>query len=406
MSALFWILTAVMAAAAAGFIAWPLWRGARPAGAATAAQVDVALYRRRRVELDREREAGLLGGDEYRSALAELDRQLLAETGGAEENTDGRSPARRSAVLAAVLVPVLAAGFYLQVGGGGDALRAGAQPPAGPQSLEAMVARLETRLRESPDDGEGWLLLGRSYAVLGRPQEAVEALGMARRLLDDAPEALVEYAEALAAVHGESFAGRPAELVERALEKAPDHPRALWLSGLAAAQRGDYGTAAARWERLLAQQPPGSESARLLRQSLDALASRPGAGQAAAAADTKEPAADASVRVRVSLAPALRGGVNPDDTVFVFARVPEGPPMPLAVVRRRAGDLPATVTLDDGDSPMPGPAISSRETVAVTARVSRSGDAAARPGDLEAAARTVAVGGGETVSLIIDSVVR
>jgi cytochrome c-type biogenesis protein CcmH len=411
MSALFWVLAGSMVIAAVAFIVLPLWRGARPAGAATSAQVDVALYRQRRVELDRERETGLLTKREHGLALAELDRQLLADTEDAGETavkTDGRSPARWPAAVAAVLVPALAVGLYLEIGGGGEALHTGARQQAGPQSIEAMVRRLETRLRDNPDNGEGWLMLGRSYAVMGRPQEAVEALGMARRLLDDDPEVLVEYAQALAAVRGgESLAGRPAELVDLALEKAPNHPRALWLSGLAAAERGDYRIAAARWQRLLAQQAPNSESARLLQQSLEAVRARledDDAGAVTTASTAEAPAA-ASVRVHVSLAPELRDRVDADDTVFIFARAPGGPPMPLAVVRRRVGDLPATVTLDDGDALMPGPAISARETVAVVARVSRSGDATARPGDLEAQAHTAAVTGGDTVSLVIDSIV-
>lgn len=416
MTVFFWILAGCMIALALGFIALPLWRGSRPSGVATSAQVDVVLYRQRREEIDRELQAGVLTEAEYRLALAELDRQLLADAGGDAEGsaagTDARTGARWPVIAVALIVPALAVGFYLEVGGGGGALNPAAQPQAGPHDVESMVGRLETRLQNHPDNGEGWLMLGRSYLVLGRPEEALKALERARRQLDDAPEALVEYAQALAATRGQgSFAGRPAELIDLALEKAPDYPQALWLSGMAAAQRGDYQTAALRWERLLAQQPPDSESARLLERSLQAVKARSeeGAGGMAAGAQAPPPApaaTDASVRVRVSLAPALRDEVGANDIVFIFARAPGGPPMPLAVVRRQVRDLPVTVTLDDGDSVMPGPAISSRDTVSVVARVSRSGNAIAQPGDLKAAARTVPVGAGDTVSLLIDSVVR
>ena len=420
MELLFWTLAALMILAALAIVAIPLWRHGRPsdgddAGGVSSEQADVTLYRRRREELDREREAGLLSAEEHRVALVELDRQLLADTEDADRTAPraGQRPSTRWLPLAAaaVAIPLLAVPLYLEVGGGpGAADNAGAPPQ--PPDIQAMVSGREERLAENPDNGEGWLMLGRSYAAMGQPGKAVRALSRAREQLGDDPEVLVEYAGALAATREPmSFSGRPAELLERTLEQEPEHPRALWLAGMADIERGDYGRAADRWETLLGQLPPEGEDARVVRRNLERVRERLGQTPAASApaadgddgGDAATPAA--ALQVRVALAPELRDRAAPNATVFIFARAVNGPPMPLAVVKRRVSDLPTTVTLDDGDSMMPGRGISGHENVTVVARVSRSGDARARSGDLESGEHTVSVPGNRPLEITIDSVV-
>ncbi|WP_353252805.1 c-type cytochrome biogenesis protein CcmI [Salinisphaera sp. PC39] len=418
MEPLFWTLAALMILAALAIVAIPLWRHGQPSDAddgVSSEQADVTLYRRRREELDREREAGLLSAEEHRVALVELDRQLLADTEDADATAprSGRRPAARwlPMAAAAVAIPLIAVPLYLEVGGGpGAADNAGS--PQQPPDIQAMVSRLEDRLAENPDNGEGWLMLGRSYAAMGQPGKAVRALSRAREQLGDDPEVLVEYAGALAATREPmSFSGRPAELLERALDQDPGNPRALWLAGMANIERGDYGTAIDRWERLLGQLPPEGEDADVVRRNLERARERLGVAPAAAQASTAPATAEAetpaaSLRVRVALAPELRERAAPDDTVFIFARAVNGPPMPLAVVKRRVRDLPATVTLDDDDSMMPGRGISGHEKVTVVARVSRSGDARASAGDFESAEHTASLDSDGPLDVTIDSVVR
>lgn len=413
MSVLFWALAGLMIVVAVAFIALPLWRRGRGDGDLSTERVDVALYHQRRAELDQELDAGLLTRQAHERALAELDRQLLLET--EDTGTAGSGPRRFAArwwpaAVTAVTVPLVAVALYLEVGGGGAALDG--EGRTGAPDIEVMVQRLEDRLEDQPDDGEGWLMLGRSYAVMGRPEEAVRALSRAQRLLGDTPDVLVTYAQALAATREQqSFRGRPAELVDRALEQAPNHPQALWLSGVAAVEGGDYETAADRWKRLLTQLPPDGEDTRVVRRNLEAVRERMGGAESQAAGprsamNEPAPSADAALRVDVTLAPGLRERADPGDTVFVFARAVNGPPMPLAVVKRRVRDLPATVTLDDSASMMEGRGISGHDRVTVIARISKSGDAAARPGDLESGARTVPVAGDEAVPVTIDTVVE
>jgi cytochrome c-type biogenesis protein CcmH len=78
--------------------------------------------------------------------------------------------------------------------------------------------------------------------------------------------------------------------------------------------------------------------------------------------------------------------------VFVFARAAQGPRMPLAILRKRVSDLPLQFTLDDSLSMSPAAPLSGAGRVVVGARISKSGQALAQPGDLQGSAPAVEVG--------------
>src|SRR5262249_59620491 len=107
----------------------------------------------------------------------------------------------------------------------------------------------------------------------------------------------------------------------------------------------------------------------------------------------------------VSLAPAMKDKAAPDDVVFIFARAVEGPPMPLAVLRKRVRDLPASFALDDSMAMAPGATLSAFPKVVISARISKSGTAKPQPGDLQGASGPVA-NDASGVRVLIDSVVR
>jgi len=125
--------------------------------------------------------------------------------------------------------------------------------PDSPQALpplEDMVDRLADRLKKAPDNPEGWLMLGRSYTILGRSEEALSAFAEAWRRQPENPEIVVSYAESLAGSRQGDMTGRPSELLRSALAIDPDFPSALWLAGVAAYQQARYGEAITHWERL------------------------------------------------------------------------------------------------------------------------------------------------------------
>ncbi|ROR29486.1 c-type cytochrome biogenesis protein CcmI [Inmirania thermothiophila] len=393
----FWAAAAAMVALALALVVPPLMGRGRAAGVARR-ELNVAIFQDRLAELERDLADGVIDEAHYREARAELERDLLEDVAGAEpEERLRRGGVPWAGVVVALVVPALAGGLYWRLGA--PQLAAGTAPPpqaAGDMTIEQMVARLAERLQRQPDDGEGWRMLGRSYLVMGRFPEAVEAYRRAQRLLGDEPQVLVGLAQSLARVNGDRLVGEPERLLRRALEREPANTEARLLAGFAAFQRGGFAEAVRHWEQVQSSLPPGSEAAKVVADYLAQARARLGGAEGAPAA-----AAAAVVEVQVRLAEALRDKVRPDDTVFVFARAPDGPPMPLAVKRLRVRDLPAQVRLDDGDAMTPQARLSQYGEVIVGARVSRSGEARARSGDLQGSAGVVRPGQGP-VTVVID----
>lgn len=256
------------------------------------------------------------------------------------------------------------------------------------EQLQAMVQGLAQRLRQQPDDAKGWAMLGRSYMVMGQHEQAKKALQELVRLRPDDPSALADLADATAMVQGRSLEGEPIGYVRRALKIDPKHVKALALAGTEAFSRQDYLQAARYWETITTVEPAespvhqqaqaGVEEARRLAQSRAAPSSQRAA----------------SVSGTVTLSPALRAKVAPEDTVFVFARSADGSRVPLAILRKQVKDLPLKFTLDDsmGMGQGPNQGLAAAQQVIVGARVSKSGQAMPQPGDLEGFSTAVPVG--------------
>ena len=128
------------------------------------------------------------------------------------------------------------------------------------------------------------------------------------------------------------------------------------------------------------------------------------AKSAAPASSSAAAAGKISLTVSVKLAPDLAARVQPHDTLFVFARAVDGPPMPLAVARLQASALPAKVTLTDAMAMTPTLTLSKFAKVEVAARISKSGNAMPRAGDLESAPVEVATDSRSPIALTIDKV--
>ncbi|MEO8718994.1 MAG: c-type cytochrome biogenesis protein CcmI, partial [Burkholderiales bacterium] len=256
--------------------------------------------------------------------------------------------------------------------------------------------------RENPDDVEGWIMLGRSYSVLGRFGDAVDAYAKAAARAPRDAQLLADFADALAMARGRSLQGEPEKLVQRALELEPNNLKALALAGTAAFERKDYQAAADYWQRMLPLVPPASDDAQAIRDNV-AQATQLAGGAGAVPRAAAAPAA--GLRGTVSISPKLKGKFGPEDTVFIYARAANGPPMPLAVLRRRARELPVEFALDDSMAMAPGMNLSAHPRVVVTARVSKSGGATPQPGDLQGASAPVA-NDASGVAVVIDSAVR
>jgi len=390
---LFWVLGAALAAAALALVLRPLL-SRRARERPTTSEVNISIHRDQLRELDADLAAGKLAREDYERARKELEARLLEDVAAPAERAAQR-PGRGLALAVGAAIPVLAVAFYFVIGTPG-AIDREAEHAVSAQQIEAMVARLAARMRENPDDADGWKLLGRSYAVLGRYGEAVDAYAKAAQRAPRDPQLLADFADVLAMSRGERLAGEPEKLVLRALEIDPSNLKALALAGTAAFEREDYAIAARLWQRMLPLVPDGSDEARTIQANV---------GEALALSAKKPAARAAGVRGTVGLSEKLKQKASPDDTVFIFARAAEGSPMPLAVLRKQVRDLPASFALDDSMAMTPGTKLSSFPRVVVGARISRSGNAAPRPGDLQGSSAAVA-NDAEGVKVVIDSIVR
>ncbi|WP_149193238.1 tetratricopeptide repeat protein [Luteimonas suaedae] len=316
-----------------------------------------------------------------------------------------RAQSRRLAITVVVAIPVLALCLYALVG-----TPAGLDPTQreAPRTLADAVARLEAELERDPRQGEGWRLLGRAYREGGRLDEARDAFARAAKLAPEDVGAQLEYAESRAQADPQRrFDAEATALLQRVLALDPTQERARLFLGIAQRQAGQHAEAAATWEPLLATLGP--EAAAGLREQIDAareasgLPPLPQADAAAAAADDSPAAGAHAVRVRVTLDPdfAARVRLDPEASVFVIARIPGGPPMPVAVQKHRLGELPLEITLDDGDGPMPTQKLSALPEVELLARISASGNAMPQEGDIASEPVRTALPARQPVELIL-----
>lgn len=306
--------------------------------------------------------------------------------------------ARRSALVLGLALGVGTAGLYALLGTP-DALDP-AQVKA-PETLDEAIVQLERRLADEPGSVEGWVLLGRSRAAQQDWPAAADAFGKAQALLPEEPDLMVELADArMRAAPDGRFPADAVALLERAVQLRPDHQRALFYLGAQQLQAGQPAEAAGTWGRLLPL--VDASTAKALRPQLDMAREQAGL-------PPLEPVPEATtgprLAVTVELDPALAEQLAPGSTLYVFARTLEGG-LPVAVKRLPAGEFPVTVELSDADGLMPTQKLSAQARVVLMARISRSGDAGASPGDLEAEAVELDVAEGANTRLVIAKVVQ
>lgn len=308
---------------------------------------------------------------------------------------------RESRLMAAGLVLALCVAsiaLYRLVGtpAGIDAPVA-AQPP---ETLDEAIVQLRAALEKNPNEPEGWRLLGQSLASQQKFAEARDAYARAVTLAPDDADLLAEAAQSrMFADPQRKLDDEAVAMLRHALEVQPQHQRARWFLGVSQRQGGQPTDAAKTWEPLLAV--VDAATAASLRTQIDAARAEAGLPALPPAA-TPAPSASA-VTVKVSLDPdfAARVRLRGDASVFVIARIPGGPPMPVAVEKRALSELPLTVTLDDTDSPMPTQKLSSLQEVEVLARLSASGNAMRSEGDIDSAPVRVAMPAKSAIELTI-----
>lgn len=323
---------------------------------------------------------------------------------------EGRRSGRARSVFVlslsiALLLPLGAGVLYLKVGTPAalNGVSAQAQTPI---SLPQAIAQLREHLAQQPGDQQGWMLLAQTSAMMRQPGDARDAWDHVLKLDANNAEAMVGWAESDSMLRADhQIEGRARELLQRAVKQHPDNQRGLWLLGISDFQRGDYRNAAATWRLLQPQLEPGSSVAKSVAEQIAIADARAGGAPAGASGSAAAAVpAGASLRVTVTLAPSLQGKLAKGDVLYVYARAPDGPPMPLAVARIEPVKLPATVTLNDAMAMTPAFKLSSVARVFVGARISHDGQPTAAPGDLEGDAGVVDVARKTPVAITIDKV--
>lgn len=448
MISVFWIFALLLVAAAVALLIVPLLRKARPA---RDEGIDaLVVLRDQKRELDREVAAGRMTAEERELRVAELSRRVVEEGLTEPQAAAAAGPTQRRglAIALCVLIPIVAFAGYFVIGTPAalDASnRALVTKGAGHGDITAaqfreMLTELKARLDKNPNDATGWKMLAGGLRYIQDFAGAAEAYRRATDLVPTDAAAFADYADALAMAQNRNLDGKPTELIQKALALDPKQQKALALAGTVEIEKGNKAGARAYYARLLATVPPDSEQANEVRSiiaeidgvpppALAAAPAMPGnapmlaqqgapapavrapaipplaaptAGSPAAAPSSADPAK--ALTGTVTLASAVASGAKPDDTVYIFARAAQGPRMPLAILRHKVSDLPLKFRLDDSNGMAGGPALSAATAVKIEARISKTGDAIPKPGDLRGESAVVAPGA-SGLSIVIDQVV-
>ncbi|MFM5585385.1 c-type cytochrome biogenesis protein CcmI [Aeromonas rivipollensis] len=400
----FWIVIAALLALASLALILPLWRGEGRQSISRSA-LNKQLYRQRLREIGEEREQGILA--EESESLVELQRSLLDDIPDVEQSArGGKSLTWIPGVLVLVVVSL---GLYYQLGAWQEVSRwQDASSRLGELSNRILVERdaevteqdlldftlgLRTRLKDEPNDYRGWLLLGRLTLDGNDPEMAREALERAYSLAPQKAMVAVPYAQALMMTGEEA---RADQLLQAAIAQDPANIEARSVHAFMALQKEDFQTALVRWRAMLPLLEKGSTRHAMVERSIEyaeqQLRQRGIAVTAAPAAQAGQGNAQVVVKegeypLHITLAPGIQ--LPEDAHLFVFAVIPNGPPMPIAVKRIPSPQLPLTLSLGDGDAMIEGSKLAAYPELQFKARLSRGGNVMNKEGAFEGVSVTV-----------------
>jgi cytochrome c-type biogenesis protein CcmH len=267
----FWIIAGLMILLALWFVLPALAQKSNDEEDVERREANVLVYKDQYRELDADLKDGLIGHEQYQQEKSELERRLLEDV-AARSNSSSAAPRgnNKFAYGVAAFIPIGAIALYFFVGNpkGVNPASAPATMPAtssdqagsmSPQQIAANIEKLADRLKQNPNDAQGWTMLARSYMMQERFSDAASAYEKLTTLNANDADAWADYAEALALANSQNLAGKPTEAIKRALQINPKHEKALDLAGSAAYQAGDYNKAIEYWQKLLKLLPPGSD---------------------------------------------------------------------------------------------------------------------------------------------------
>ena len=272
----FWIIASLLILLALWFVLPALLQKPDQAEDTERREANVLVYKDQYRELEADLKSDLIGETQYQDEKQAIDRRLLDDVAAKPiPASPAPQPRNNLAYAVAAFIPVGAIVFYLAIGNqkGIDASTAPATGPAAtseqpgtmsPQQIAANIDKLAERLKQNPNDAQGWTMLARSYMMQSRFSDAAGAYEHLTTLNANDADAWAGYGEALALANSQNLAGKPTEAINRALQIDPKNTKALDLSGSAAYQAGDYQKAIEQWQKLIMLLPPGSEGLRTI----------------------------------------------------------------------------------------------------------------------------------------------
>jgi len=242
-------------------------------GGVSSEKLNASIHRDQLQALEGDLARGVISQQDFDTTRDELQLRLLDDTESFEQAPGHESGAGfwtppRLAAAIGVSLPVLALGLYLQLGAPMAINPPVAKVSAEDQQISKMIDTLAAKLQANPDNPQGWAMMARSYKVVGRFEEAKQAFERAGDYVKTNPDMLVDYAELLGIMAGNTFVGEPQQMVEQALKLNPEHPMGLMMAGVAAYQSGDFPGAVTRWEKLLSLLPPDSQDAQQIQANI------------------------------------------------------------------------------------------------------------------------------------------
>jgi cytochrome c-type biogenesis protein CcmH len=359
-------------------------------------QMNAAIYREELDKLEAERNTGLITEADYEIAHAEMRQRLFQDT-NEEDDLATLGSTKKTAIGICIFIVLISSGLYFSFGDVYRVAQKNSETPMNQEGVEKMVTEFAAKMEKDPSNLQGWVMLARSYRILGRNEDAVKAYERAGSFVDSDPQLLADYADTLAANANGNFAGKPLSLINQALKLDPNNLMALWLSGTAAFSTGNYRSAVQTWEKLASQLPPNSEEIKMIEGSIAEARSKGGLAPKAAIISSAK-----AISGQIELASDMKSKVKQGDTVMVIARQ-VGERMPVAVLKIPVAQFPMSFVLNDALAMNPNAPLSKLTEVSIEVRISKTGMAKPETGDLISAAKTIKVGA-ENVRLLVDQV--
>ena len=284
---LFWVICAGLLIVALAFILPPLLQSSPETQKGVTEQdrteANIAVYRDQLLELKADLDNGIVSQEQFDQDSEEIEKRLLEDTVKTEnEVVSITEKGRATAYALAVAIPLIAVVFYIYIGSPQGITGPPSRPFEGrtmdpvtgsadrsADQIGANVQKLADKLKENPNDAEGWIMLGRSYTSMERYGEAAGAYAKATELKPNDADLWAEYAFVTAMAGNRKIEGKSLEFVNQALKVDPQNAKALQLAGSAAFEAKDYKKAIELWQRVLSRAPRDSELAQAITERIN-----------------------------------------------------------------------------------------------------------------------------------------